>query len=124
MLRGGGVIRVAHQSRTPYMTTVYRRAHSYRVCRTAVGRYGVSWLYSPARAEVLAAEVRAAGGIMTAADILVRQCVCVCVGGSRSVCVCVCVRVCWGGVGVWECRSECGVWEGVRECGSKCGVGG
>ncbi|PNW69930.1 hypothetical protein CHLRE_17g698650v5 [Chlamydomonas reinhardtii] len=39
----------------------------------AVGRYGVSWLYSPARAEVLAAEVRAAGGIMTAADILAAE---------------------------------------------------
>ncbi|GIL61114.1 hypothetical protein Vafri_15488 [Volvox africanus] len=39
----------------------------------SVAKYGVSWLYEPKRLEEMAAEIQAAGGIVTAADFLAAE---------------------------------------------------
>lgn len=37
----------------------------------AVAKYGVSWLYTPERTKVMAAEIQKAGGIITPQDFMV-----------------------------------------------------
>lgn len=39
------------------------------VYANAVGEYGASWLYSGERAQALARDIQAAGGIITASDL-------------------------------------------------------